>query len=236
MREVTVIGYTLCNLTFYFKDEKISKIFKRLGIGFGIFVAVIIVAGVGYSKFCGPNSKRIAKKTVTEPVGTSTDKRDKITKNPAEKIVKKTVQEKAPAMPKINVNQEIPSEIPVGVKVAQEKPKGVPARPECYRIIAKIPEKVIKTLNYRGGFIVFNSLNVISAVEVTLKVNQYNNENYYALADEKGDVGFNYAVVEGDLNGQTRSSIKIFALGFIHDENEYVVLECPDVLAPKFSH
>jgi len=191
---------------------------RKIGIGFGIFAAVLFLGGYICLKVKEPSHEdKIKKATSTAMARTAS-------------VKEKTI------MPKINVvrpDKEI--EVPSGVKVAQEKPKGVPARPECYRIIAKIPEKVIKTLNCRGGFIVFNSLNVISAVEVTLKVNQYNNENYYALADEKGDVGFNYAVVEGDLNGQTRSSIKIFALGFIHDENEYVVLECPDVLAPKLS-
>jgi len=191
---------------------------RKIGIGFGIFAAVLFLGGYICLKVKEPSHEdKIKKATSTAMARTAS-------------VKEKTI------MPKINVvrpDKEI--EVPSGVKVAQEKPKGVPARPECYKIIASILEKTIKTLNCRNGFIVFNSLETVSAAEVTLKVNRFNNEDYYALADEKGDVGFNYAVVEGDLNGQTRPTIKIFALGFIPRANEYVILECPDVLAPKLS-
>ena len=136
-------------------------------------------------------------------------------------------------MPVIKINKPDQDIEKVGVKVAKEKPAGIPARPERYRIVKIIPEKAIKTINCMNRFIVFNSEESMSGVEVMLAVNKYDGVDYYSLADEKGTAGFNYTVVEGDLNGQTRPTVKIFAMGKVN--GEYVILECPDVLGSKLS-
>lgn len=212
---------------------------KKIGIGFGILAGLILVGGVVYFGFLSENPykhKPVVSNDKSQPTGTSTAG---AAKKPAEKIAKKD-QTTAPAvtlMPKINrvlPDKEIEK---IGVKIAQEKPRGIPARSECYRIVKNIQEKAIKSINCVNGFIIFNSEEAMSGVEVMLAINKYDGVDYYSLADEKGSVEFKYAVIEGDLNGQTRKTTKIFALGMINGStaSEYVILECPDVLTSKLS-
>lgn len=219
---------------------KVSKILKFIGIGFGGLV-VVTVAYV-YITDTRPSSAE-AKKTSIEittaqkTVNVKTNELE-LRKTTTRPIAKKdqTVASTVPVMPKLNIvkpDQEIEK---IGIKVSAEK-KGIPAQPECYRIVANILEKAIKSINCINGFIVFNSEEAMSGVEVMLAINKYEGVDYYSLADEKGSVEFKYAVVEGDLNGQTRKTTKIFALGMIGSSttSEYVILECPDVLASRLS-
>lgn len=210
-----------------------KKILGFVGIGMGVLIVV------GYIYISKTRSRPMAnmvniKAVQQPPAGTSTAKAEK---KPAEKIVKTAVPA-IPVMPIINrvlPDQDIEK---IGIKIAQEKTKGLPARPECYRVVISIPEKRIKTINCQSGLIVFNSEEAMSGVEVMLAVNNYDGVDYYSLADEKGSVEFKYAVIEGDLNGQTRKTTKIFALGMIGSNlnKEYVILECPDVLSPELSN
>ena len=109
---------------------------------------------------------------------------------------------------------------------------GLRAEPECYRVVKSLL-KTIKSISVVSGLIVFNSEESMSGVEVILAVNEFAGDTYYSLAEEKGSVRFNYIPIEGDLNGQTRPTVKIFAVGIIDNTDEYVILECPDVLAAR---
>lgn len=209
----------------------IKKILKFVGIGMG----VLIVVGYIYISKTRPRPRLAeAKKTVktNEPElrKNSMSNRPVVNKN-------QTAVPVIPVIPKLNIvkpDQEIEK---IGIKVSAEKPEGIPAQKECYRVVLNIQEKRIKTINCQNGFIVFNSEEAMSGVEVILAVNKYDGVDYYSLATEKGSVEFKYAVVEGDLNGQTKPKVKIFALGIIGSNlnKEYIILECPDVLASKLS-
>ena len=201
---------------------RVKRILGFVGIGF----LVLIIGSVGYVYV---TDTRPASKT---GIINKTAKLSKLNlrKHSGRKINR---LHSNPAMPVIKINKPDQDIEKVGVKVAKEKPAGIPARPERYRIVKIIPEKAIKTINCMNGFIVFNSEESMSGVEVMLAVNKYDGVDYYSLADEKGTAGFNYTVVEGDLNGQTRPTVKIFAMGKVN--GEYVILECPDVLGSKLS-
>src|SRR3989338_1498295 len=186
---------------------------KKIGIGIGIFIAVLFV--VGY---------------ICLKMG-ETSHEDKIRKA-TEKMVQQEKKD-IDIITRINIVKPDVGIEKAGVSIIKEKPVGLPAQPECYRIVKTLLQKTIKSINCMNGFVIFNSEETMSGIEVMLAVNNYNGADYYSLADEKGNVKFNYVPVEGDLNGQTRSTVKIFAVGSINDSKEYVILECPNVLAYK---
>ena len=199
-----------------------SKI-KWVGIGF----AVVVISGVCYSKIHGPNSHRSVDHSV--PVKTKASAARKII-GPSKSSDTK--------MPTINIiKEEVPSAVPCGVKVAQEKPRGIRAMPECYKVVLTVPEKTIQIPNCREGLIIFNSQENLCAVESLLVVTKSGDgDYYYSLIDEKnGDVEYNYAPVEITLGGKVEPTVSMFALAFIEKEGEYAVLKCANVLASKLS-
>lgn len=199
---------------------EVKRILSFVGIGFG----VLLIGTIGYVYITDTRPGPRAKKTEITKIKTKTSTAPILPRVPAMPVINRVLPDK-----------EIEK---IGIKVSAEKPKGIPAMPECYRIVKNISEKTIKSINCVNGFVVFNSQEAMSGVEVMLAINKYDGVDYYSLADEKGSVKFKYAVIEGDLNGQTRKTVKIFALGMINDnsiENEYVILECPDVLSSELS-
>ncbi len=216
--------------------------FGKIGKWIGIFFAVVVVGGLLYFSFVKPKQYNYNTVKAASEAGTSTTK---IAKKTARVEIRKTASALAasensptatvPEKPVIRIvkpDQEIER---IGIKIA----KGIPARPECYRVVINVPEKRIRNINCQNGFIIFNSEEAMSGVEVMLAVNKYDGVDYYSLADEKGSVRFNYAVIEGDLGGQQiRPTVKMFALGIIIDKDngkEYVILECPDAMSAKLS-
>lgn len=212
---------------------EVKKILGFIGIGF----LVLIVSGVGYLHFTDTRPKPTVNIKAVQQPALSTNKSKEVAKKTAKKIAKKDQTALvAPVIPEIPViNRILPDkEIEFGVKVSPEKApaKGVLIRPEFCWVTEK-PEKIVKSAPCINGFIDLTDYG-LAEIKANIKVSKNENgEDCVFILDENGkEVEFRYTASLGDMFGlQTKSTLKLFAIGLIRTEEPYfVIMECTNAL------